>query len=141
MSHLRTHRGAHEIDAVIETTDGGIVAIEVKSANRHRPGDIKHIEWLAGKVGQTGSGFRGSVLTTGTHISRIRSDRSEQWIMGSIDHCELEDVVPALLPLNSDSQFENTATLTATDPDGFERDGDSQVAHELGLRRAPHAPR
>ena len=76
LSHLRTHKGAHEIDAVIETTDGGIVAIEVKSANRHRPGDIKHIEWLAGRVGDR---FRlGLVLTTGTHISNVRSDKNDR---------------------------------------------------------------
>ncbi|MDE0700312.1 MAG: ATP-binding protein [Acidimicrobiaceae bacterium] len=71
LSHLRTHKGVQEIDAVIETADGGIVAIEVKSANRHRPGDIRHIEWLADKLGDR---FKlGLVLTTGTHISNIRS--------------------------------------------------------------------
>ena len=76
LSHLRTHKGAHEIDAVIETTDGGIVAVEVKSANRHRPGDIKHIEWLADRVGNR---FKlGLVLTTGPHISNIRSDKSDR---------------------------------------------------------------
>ncbi|MCY3850922.1 MAG: DUF4143 domain-containing protein [Acidimicrobiaceae bacterium] len=71
LTHLRTHKGVHEIDAVIETADGGIVAIEVKSANRHRPGDVRHIEWLADKLGDR---FKlGLVLTTGTHISNIRS--------------------------------------------------------------------
>ena len=76
LSHLRTHKGAHEIDAVIETEDGAIIAIEVKSANRHRPGDIKHIEWLSDKVGDR---FKlGLVLTTGTHISNIRSDKSDR---------------------------------------------------------------
>ena len=61
---------------MIETDDGGIVAIEVKSANRHRPGDIKHIEWLADKVGDR---FKlGLVLTTGAHISNIRSDTSDR---------------------------------------------------------------
>ena len=76
LSHLRTHKGAHEIDAVIETEDGGIIAIEVKSANRHRPGDIKHIEWLSDKVGDR---FKlGLVLTTGTHVSNVRSDRSDR---------------------------------------------------------------
>ncbi|MDE0606654.1 MAG: DUF4143 domain-containing protein [Acidimicrobiaceae bacterium] len=44
LSHLHTHKGVQEIDAVIETADGGIVAIEVKSANRHRLGDIRRIE-------------------------------------------------------------------------------------------------
>ena len=76
LSHLRTHKGAREIDAVIETEDGGIVAIEVKTANRHRPGDIRHIEWLSEKVGDR---FRlGLVLTTGTHISNIRSQKSDR---------------------------------------------------------------
>ena len=31
--------------------DGGIVAIEIKLADRHRPADIRHIEWLANKIG------------------------------------------------------------------------------------------
>ena len=76
LSHLRTHKGAHEIDAVIETEDGGIIAIEVKSANRHRPGDIKHIEWLSDKVGDR---FKlGLVLTTGAYISNIKSDASDR---------------------------------------------------------------
>ena len=76
LSHLRTHQGAREIDAVIETEDGGIVAIEVKSANRHRPGDIRHIEWLSQKVGDR---FKlGLVLTTGTHISNIRSQKTDR---------------------------------------------------------------
>ena len=76
LSHLRTHQGAHEIDAVIETEDGGIVAIEVKSANRHRPGDIRHIEWLSQRVGDR---FKlGLVLTTGTHISNIRSQKTDR---------------------------------------------------------------
>ncbi|MDE0168848.1 MAG: DUF4143 domain-containing protein [bacterium] len=76
LSHLRTHQGAREIDAVIETEDGGIVAIEAKSANRHRPGDIRHIEWLSQKVGDR---FKlGLVLTTGRHISNIRSQKTDR---------------------------------------------------------------
>ena len=76
LSHLRTHKGVHEIDAVVETADGGIVAIEIKSANRHRPADIRHIEWLSNKIGDR---FKlGLVLTTGAHISHIRSDVSDR---------------------------------------------------------------
>ena len=76
LSHLRTHKGAHEIDAIIETDDGGIVAIEIKSANRHRPADIKHIEWLATRIGDRLK--LGLVLTTGAHISNIRSDATDR---------------------------------------------------------------
>ncbi len=72
LSYLRTHKGVHEIDAVIETPEGGIIAIEIKSANRHRPGDAKHIEWLAEKVGDRF--ILGLVLTTGAHITKIRSN-------------------------------------------------------------------
>ena len=76
LSHLRTHKGTHEIDAIIETDDGGIVAVEIKSANRHRPADIKHIEWLAQRLGDR---FRlGLVLTTGRYVSNIRSDVSDR---------------------------------------------------------------
>ena len=74
LRHLRTHKGVHEIDAIIETDDGGLIAIEIKSANRHRPPDTRHIEWLART---TGSRFKlGLVLTTGAYISNIRSDVS-----------------------------------------------------------------
>ena len=76
LSHLRTHKGVHEIDAVVETDDGGIIAVEVKSANRHRPGDITHIEWLSKQIGDR---FKlGLVLTTGAYISNIRSDVSDR---------------------------------------------------------------
>ena len=75
LSHLRTHKGVQEIDAVIEADDGGMIAVEVKSANRHRPADVKHIEWLARKLG--GRFKLGLVLTTGTHISNIRSEVSD----------------------------------------------------------------
>lgn len=74
LSHLRTHKGVHEIDAVIETEDGGLIAIEIKSANRHRPSDKNHIEWLAQQVGDR---FKlGLILTTGAHTSNIRSEAS-----------------------------------------------------------------
>ena len=76
LSHLRTHKGIHEIDAIIETDDGGVVAIEIKSANRHRPADIRHIEWLSKRIGDR---FKlGLVLTTGAHISRVRSDVTDR---------------------------------------------------------------
>jgi len=75
LSHLRTHKGTHEIDAVIETDDGGVIAVEIKSANRHRPSDVRHIEWLAQRLGAR---FRlGLVLTTGRYVSNIRSDVSD----------------------------------------------------------------
>ena len=76
LSHLRTHGGVREIDAVIETESGGIVAIEVKSANRHRPGDIRHLEWLSEKLGDRF--LLGLVLTTGAHISNIRSEKTDR---------------------------------------------------------------
>ena len=76
LSHLRTHKGVHEIDAIMEADDGGLIAIEIKSANRHRPADIKHIEWLSKKLGDR---FRlGLVLTTGPYISHVRSDASDK---------------------------------------------------------------
>lgn len=76
LSHLRTHKGVREIDAVVETADGGIIAIEIKSANRHRSADIRHIEWFSKKIGDR---FKlGLVLTTGAYISNIRSDVSDK---------------------------------------------------------------
>lgn len=49
--HLRTHRGAHEIDAIIERRDGRVVAVEVKLAPTVDEADVRHLRWLADTIG------------------------------------------------------------------------------------------
>jgi predicted AAA+ superfamily ATPase len=51
VGHLRTHRGDHEVDLVVERGDGRIVAIEVKLGASADARSVRHLEWLAGKVG------------------------------------------------------------------------------------------
>lgn len=50
VGHLRTGRGDHEVDLIVEDHAGRIVAIEVKLAADPSPGDARHLNWLATKV-------------------------------------------------------------------------------------------
>jgi predicted AAA+ superfamily ATPase len=51
VGHLRTHNGDHEIDLVVQHTDGRILAIEVKLADRVSDTDVKHLSWLRDRIG------------------------------------------------------------------------------------------
>lgn len=50
VSHLRTHRGDHEIDLIIEH-GGGVLAIEVKLAQVPQERDLRHLHWLQAEIG------------------------------------------------------------------------------------------
>jgi uncharacterized protein len=50
VSHLRTHRGDHEIDLIVER-DGGALAIEVKLTQVPSERDVQHLRWLEGQLG------------------------------------------------------------------------------------------
>lgn len=49
--HLRTGKGDHEIDLIIERADGRVIAIEVKLARTIRDDDVRQLRWLAGRIG------------------------------------------------------------------------------------------
>ena len=49
--HLRTMRGRHEVDIVVERADGSVVAIEVKLTRSVSDDDTKHLAWLRQKLG------------------------------------------------------------------------------------------
>ncbi len=51
VGHLRTHRGAHEIDLIVERGDGRVVAIETKLAATPDEHDLRHLHWLEGQIG------------------------------------------------------------------------------------------
>jgi hypothetical protein len=51
LGHLRTHRGEHEIDLIVERDDGRVVAIEVKLSSSPSENSIEHLAWLASKIG------------------------------------------------------------------------------------------
>jgi hypothetical protein len=52
VGHLRTHSGRHEVDLIVEARDGRVIAIEVKLKQTIQDGDIKHLRWLQGALGE-----------------------------------------------------------------------------------------
>ncbi len=68
--HLRTHGGEHEIDLIVERADGGIVALEVKLASSINESDLRHLRWLANRVGPRL--VDAAVVTTGGEAYRRR---------------------------------------------------------------------
>jgi uncharacterized protein len=49
-SHLRTRRGDHEVDLIVEHDDG-VLAIEVKLAQVPNDRDVRHLRWLERELG------------------------------------------------------------------------------------------
>lgn len=67
-SHLRTERGEHEVDLIVERHDGNVLGIEVKLAATIDDKNVRHLHWL-----QEHHGPRVKdqiVLTTGPHAYR-----------------------------------------------------------------------
>lgn len=52
VKHLRTARGEHEVDLIVERGDGRVVAIEVKLAQTPDDDDVKHLHWLRREIGE-----------------------------------------------------------------------------------------
>ncbi len=65
--HLRTEKGRHEVDFIIER-DGGVLAIEVKLTGAVDDGDVKHLVWLRDQLGD--DLIDAVVLTTGPEAYR-----------------------------------------------------------------------
>lgn len=70
IGHLRTARGRHEVDLIVERADGAVVAIEVKLARTVADDDVKHLVWLRDKLGD--SVLDTVVLHTGPQAYRRR---------------------------------------------------------------------
>jgi predicted AAA+ superfamily ATPase len=51
VKHLRTRRGRHEIDLIVERPDGDVIAVEVKLARSVKTDDTKHLTWLKQQLG------------------------------------------------------------------------------------------
>lgn len=68
VGHLRTHRGRHEIDLIVERADGKVVAIEVKLGGIPDDRSVRHIGWLAGEIGA--DLLDAVVITTGPQAYR-----------------------------------------------------------------------
>jgi uncharacterized protein len=50
VSHLRTRRGDHEVDLIVES-GGGVLAIEVKFGQVPDDRDVRHLRWLEAQLG------------------------------------------------------------------------------------------
>jgi uncharacterized protein len=68
VKHLRTHRGNHEVDLIVERADGRVVAIEVKLARTVGDAEVRHLNWLAEEIGD--DLLDRVVVTTGQHAYR-----------------------------------------------------------------------
>ena len=69
-SHLRTDRGRHEIDLIVEGHDGRCVGIEVKLTTAPGDADVRHLLWLRETVPERIADL--VILTTGEHAYRRR---------------------------------------------------------------------
>jgi predicted AAA+ superfamily ATPase len=45
--HLRSHRGEHEVDLIVEREDHRVLAIEVKLTQAVEDDDVRHLRWLS----------------------------------------------------------------------------------------------
>lgn len=69
--HLRTANGDHEVDLIVESPSGKVVAIEVKLSNSVDEKDGRHLRWLESVIGDRLS--ESVIVNTGPHAYR-RSD-------------------------------------------------------------------
>jgi predicted AAA+ superfamily ATPase len=51
VGHLRTARGRQEVDLIVERDDGRVVAIETKLTQAPGDDDVRHLRWLADRLG------------------------------------------------------------------------------------------
>jgi predicted AAA+ superfamily ATPase len=70
VSHLRTLRGDHEVDLIIEC-DGGVLAMEVKLGQVPDDQDVRHLRWLEREIGDR---LLDSVVITSGPAAYRRSD-------------------------------------------------------------------
>jgi hypothetical protein len=72
VGHLRTHRGAHEVDLIVARADQSVVAIEVKLASAVNDHDVRHLRWLREEIGDRL--VDAVVITTGDYAYRRPDD-------------------------------------------------------------------
>ncbi len=68
VGHLRTAAGEQEVDLIVERADGRVVAIEVKLARTIGDRDVRTLQWLAERLGD--SLLDAIVVTTGPEAYR-----------------------------------------------------------------------
>jgi hypothetical protein len=67
--HLRDANGRHEVDLLIETRDGRVIAIEIKATAAPSRTDARHLEWCAERLGPTFTA--GLVIHTGPRVIHL----------------------------------------------------------------------
>ncbi len=72
MFHLRTEKGQHEIDLVIEVAGSSIIGIEIKATSAPKLDDARHLIWMRDSLGERFA--LGVVLHTGPRMFSL-SDR------------------------------------------------------------------
>lgn len=72
VGHLRTHRGDHEVDLIIERADGGVVAVECKLGEAPDDRTVRHLKWLSDQIGE--EMLDAIVITTGREAYRRVDD-------------------------------------------------------------------
>lgn len=72
VGHLRTRNNDHEVDLIVQRSDGRVLGIEVKLADRVEDGDTKHLQWLRERIGQ--DLIDAVVLYAGEHAYRRRDN-------------------------------------------------------------------
>ena len=68
VGHLRTQRGDHEVDLVVEGDEGQVVGIEVKLSATIEDADVRHLIWLRDRLPDDVVDLL--VITTGRHAYR-----------------------------------------------------------------------
>lgn len=68
VGHLRTRNGDHEVDLVVEGSDGQVIGIEVKLASAVTDADVRHLLWLRRQLPDDVIAL--VVLTTGVRAYR-----------------------------------------------------------------------
>jgi uncharacterized protein len=68
VSHLRTYGGEREVDLIVETGSGDVLAIEVKLSATVDDDDVRHLNWLEAQIGD--HVLDKVVLTTGPRAYR-----------------------------------------------------------------------
>ncbi|MEO6125723.1 MAG: DUF4143 domain-containing protein [Ilumatobacteraceae bacterium] len=66
--HLRTQRGEHEVDVIVERADGRVIAFECKLSASVNDADVRHLHWLADRIGS--DLLDAVVVTTGPQAYR-----------------------------------------------------------------------
>ncbi|QTV80577.1 ATP-binding protein [Microbacterium sp. NIBRBAC000506063] len=68
IGHLRTKKGEHEVDIIVETNDMRCTAMEVKLSDTVHDSDVRHLHWLRQQLGDRLADA--VVLYTGPHAYR-----------------------------------------------------------------------